>query len=161
LRQTIPTWDNFFKTGDEEERASGWIRLEVLAEPLVEKYAWAVPSERALSVLSSFSPLIEIGAGKGYWAHLLSQRGVDIVAFDKFAKKLKNKWFDVEVGGPKVLQRDEFKGRALFLCYPDETADVAMQCLERYSGEYVLHVGELVGTGTWSGAPQVRTALQS
>lgn len=97
LKDTIPEWDTFFgdkvdleKTDNCEKdeaasvRACNWVRLEVLGEPLCKKYAWAIPDERALQILASFSPLIEIGAGRGYWARLLRDQGVNILAFDKY-----------------------------------------------------------------------------
>lgn len=48
---------------DEGVRIPQMIRVEVLGQPLSEKYAWAIPNEAALQVLSHFSPLIEIGCG--------------------------------------------------------------------------------------------------
>jgi hypothetical protein len=82
LRKTIPEWSTFFET-DAETMRMNWVRLEVLAQPMFDKYAWAIPNERALHILTSFSPLIEIGAGKGYWAALLRLVEVDILAYDK------------------------------------------------------------------------------
>ena len=97
LKATIPEWESFFgneiysETKDSDDsnqaarvRACNWVRLEVLGEPLCKKYAWAIPDERALHILARFSPLIELGAGRGYWARLLRDRGVDIIAFDKY-----------------------------------------------------------------------------
>jgi hypothetical protein len=46
-------------------------------------YAFAAPNERALEALAALGPLIEVGCGLGYWAHLLRQRGVDIIATDE------------------------------------------------------------------------------
>lgn len=45
----------------------------------------------------------------------------------------------------------KYKGtRALFLCYPDEQEALAIECLERFTGEIIIHVGELMLTGTYS-----------
>ncbi|KAJ1391800.1 hypothetical protein B484DRAFT_284306 [Ochromonadaceae sp. CCMP2298] len=114
LRKTIPEWNTFFET-DAETMRMNWVRLEVLAQPLFDKYAWAIPNERALRILTSFSPLIEIGAGKGYWAALLRLVEVDILAYDK--KVAVDCWTEVLKGGPKMLQQPEAEGRTLFLCY--------------------------------------------
>mmetsp|Transcript_7858 Transcript_7858/g.19988 ORF Transcript_7858/g.19988 Transcript_7858/m.19988 type:complete len:164 (-) Transcript_7858:188-679(-) len=46
------------------------------------KYAWAIPDQRAIRIIANFSPLVEIGAGKGYWAMLLRQAGADVLALD-------------------------------------------------------------------------------
>lgn len=46
------------------------------------KYAFAVPNERALQVIAYYSPVVEVGAGTGYWAGLLRKRGVEVIAVD-------------------------------------------------------------------------------
>jgi hypothetical protein len=56
-------------------------------------------------------------------------------------------WMDVLKGTPKDLRKHT--DRTLFLCYPDDFEDssesMALQALHNYSGEYVIHVGELFG----------------
>lgn len=84
MKRKIPHWDTFFSNKAEEKRPEYWETLDGLGQDLCEKYAWAIPDERALTILKSFSPLIEIGSGKGYWAKLLQNRGVDIIGFDKY-----------------------------------------------------------------------------
>ncbi|RYG66355.1 hypothetical protein EON64_09970 [archaeon] len=88
LRKTIPTWDRFFRRDEEEERSVGWVRLEVLGQPMVDKYAWAIPDERSLRIIAHFSPLIEVSyciysiVCNGYnliAAHLLITHHWDIV----------------------------------------------------------------------------------
>lgn len=51
---------------------------------LVRRYAYGVPTTAALDAIAEVSPggVIEIGAGTGYWARLLHERGVDVVAYD-------------------------------------------------------------------------------
>ena len=45
--------------------------------------AYAVPSDAGLAALANLGlPLIECGAGTGYWASLLRRRGVTVAAFD-------------------------------------------------------------------------------
>lgn len=51
-------------------------------QELAQKYAWAVPNEAALDTLLDLAPIVEIGAGTGYWAALLRSRGIVIDAFD-------------------------------------------------------------------------------
>lgn len=54
----------FDPTLADERRAELFNYLNLEA---AEKYAWCVPDERALKVLAHFAPIVEIGAGKGYW----------------------------------------------------------------------------------------------
>lgn len=49
---------------------------------LAALFAWAIPDEGALAVLARHAPLLECGAGTGYWAALLRARGADVLASD-------------------------------------------------------------------------------
>lgn len=46
-------------------------------------YSYAVPTRAAISVLARYKPLVEMGAGLGFWTSLLRNCGVDILAYDK------------------------------------------------------------------------------
>eukprot|EP01031_Cornospumella_fuschlensis_P026712 gene26712-32279_t len=152
LSLKYPEWSRYFDSTGEYERFSK-VRQQIEEETaaLVEKYAWAIPDDRSLKVIAHFSPIIEIGCGKGYWARLLKDMGVDVVAYDKFLPPSDQRWTDVRQGGPEVLKK--ITDRTLLLCYPDEAESIAAVCLDNYAGEYVIHVGELHSTGTAAGAP--------
>src|ERR1700716_2265029 len=90
----------------------------------VRRYAFAVPTDAALATLARYAPIVELGAGTGYWAYLLRRRGVDIVAYDlpppdrtpspnRFRSLV---WTDVEQGDVDTLAAHT--DRALFLCWP-------------------------------------------
>jgi hypothetical protein len=90
-------------------------------------FAWAVPNHAALQSLLSLGPLVELGAGTGYWAWLLTRMGADVVAYDvhdshegqgyRFRHTL------VRDGGVEMLQSSG--QRALLLCWPDIVGDDA------------------------------------
>jgi hypothetical protein len=89
----------------------------------------------------------------------LREKGVDIVAFDKTVSK--DAWTSVLEGGAEKLSDEKIaKGKSLFLCYPDEEEPLALECLENFQGDFVIHVGELISTGQLSGpqAPWGRTS---
>mmetsp|Transcript_25627 Transcript_25627/g.33553 ORF Transcript_25627/g.33553 Transcript_25627/m.33553 type:complete len:336 (+) Transcript_25627:48-1055(+) len=72
-------------------------------------------------------------------------------------------WTEVEPGGPEMLLKESNKGRNLFLCYPDDYEDseesLALNCLKKFTGDYVIHVGELFGqTLSCRQAPWGRTS---
>jgi protein-L-isoaspartate O-methyltransferase len=48
----------------------------------VHVYAYAPPNTAALEALLARSPLLELGAGTGYWARLLRGAGADVLALD-------------------------------------------------------------------------------
>ncbi|XXQ32702.1 Methyltransferase domain-containing protein [Plasmodiophora brassicae] len=102
--------------------------------------AHAVPSRQAVFVIAQFSPVIEIGAGTGYWARLIRQRtGADIVAFDRVARPP-----DVLACDDLAAVLQEHTGRTLFLCWPD-LSDMGSVALQAYTGDIVLYIGESFG----------------
>eukprot|EP00897_Mesotaenium_endlicherianum_P009382 jgi/Mesen1/8472/ME000478S07970 len=77
---------------EEEEEGEGRAALDPLlllyiqlnVAPLRRIYSWAVPTGEAIDAIVKSAPggVLEIGAGTGYWAHLLRQRGVQVAAYD-------------------------------------------------------------------------------
>lgn len=52
-------------------------------DPACHLMAYAIPSNEALNALADLKmPLVECGAGTGYWASLLREHGVEITAYD-------------------------------------------------------------------------------
>src|SRR4249920_2768731 len=56
--------------------------LDERRRELASLFSWAIPTEPALAVLAAHAPLVECGAGMGYWTALLRARGVDALAYD-------------------------------------------------------------------------------
>jgi hypothetical protein len=115
---------------------------------LAQRYAYVCPSDSTLEMLAGIGPLIEIGAGTGYWAHRLRSIGVDIVAFDQAPVdgERANRyhpparpWTHVEQGDQTVLSRHA--DRALFLCWPPLFSSLG-DCLTYYCGETVAYIGD-------------------
>jgi hypothetical protein len=120
----------------------------------VQRYAFAVPTSEALETISRYAPIVELGAGTGYWAWLLRQRGVDCLAYDLAPPdQVANPhafrpltWTTVEPGSVEVLQKHS--GRALFLCWPPYRDPFAAQALTAYAGSTFIHIGEPRGGHT-------------
>jgi hypothetical protein len=117
---------------------------------MARKYAWAIPSDEAIQKLVSLSPVVEVGAGTGYWASLVSEAGCYIRAFDSAPPKFgTNKYnhtepcFRVERGQANVTSR--FTHRTLFLCWPPYDTGMATEAIRAYKGKTVVFVGESQG----------------
>jgi hypothetical protein len=54
----------------------------LITRPIQLGVGFAVPNEAALQRIQDLGPIVQVGAGAGYWAALLQQRGVDVVAHD-------------------------------------------------------------------------------
>jgi len=119
---------------------------------LVQRFSWAVPSDDALDVIARYAPIVEMGAGSGYWTHLMRERGIDVIAYDRepphdenyFARHL---WTEIRPGAPAVLAGHA--DRSLFLCWPPNNSAMGTNCLKRWHGKHVIHVGEWrISTGS-------------
>jgi hypothetical protein len=122
-----------------------------LRQALVAKYAWAIPSQAAVELLVRCSPLVEMGAGTGYWAWLIRQAGGDVLAFDRYPPPDRRnrwhagerQWTEVQPGGARRLVHH--RDRTLFLCWPPDDEPMAMDSLRSYGGSRVVYVGEPAG----------------
>eukprot|EP00854_Cymbomonas_tetramitiformis_P002960 gene2960-3775_t len=56
----------------------------IMVAPARRLFSWAVPSTEAIHCIHEAAPggVVEIGAGTGYWAHLLRLHGTAIAAYD-------------------------------------------------------------------------------
>jgi hypothetical protein len=115
---------------------------------LAQQYAYVFPSDSALEMLAGLGPLIELGAGTGYWALRLRSIGVDIVAFDQapLDGERTNRyhsrtqlWTHVEQGDQTVLSGHA--DRCLFLCWPPLFSSLG-DCLTYYCGNTVAYIGD-------------------
>ena len=115
---------------------------------LAQRYSYVLPDDRALAALAGLGPLVEVGAGTGYWASRLRARGVDIVAIDQAppdGERLNRyhartvTWTEVIAGEQTMLTR--YSDRALFLCWPPLFSSLG-ECLAYYTGNVVAVVGD-------------------
>jgi hypothetical protein len=117
-------------------------------------FAWAIPDAGALAVLAARGPLVEAGAGTGYWAALLRARGVDVLASDarppgtdtgtagnEFHDTGHRPWTDVRQASAVAAVRAS-PGRTLFLCWPPLDDDGASYAaLRAYRGDVLAYAG--------------------
>lgn len=115
---------------------------------LAQRYSYVLPDERTLSTLAGLGPLVEVGAGTGYWAFRLRARGVDVVAIDEAPPDGERtnryhartaSWSEVIAGDHTMLTR--YPDRALFLCWPPLFSRLG-ECLTYYGGGVVALVGD-------------------
>lgn len=127
-----------------------WNTHRDVRDSLVARYAWAIPNDNAIQLLAGMGPIIEMGAGNGYWASLIVGAGVKIEPYDAkpgqhhFAATPRAVWYPVIDGGPDqitVRHRDH----VLLLVWPPYGGELACDALTRYlevGGNTVVFVGE-------------------
>jgi len=116
---------------------------------LVKKYAWAIPDNAAIEAIKSLGKaILEIGAGSGYWARVLSEAGISVTCFDALTGQYSftENWFEVNKGSIEQIKGNSDK--ALMLCWPnyDEpfAYDAAIEYMEQ-GGNTLIYIGESQG----------------
>lgn len=111
----------------------------------IHNYSFAIPNEPSLDLIAKFGPIIEIGAGTGYWAYLLANRGVDIIAIDNNNEKGNvAKYFSsmiIDDGEKYLKNHNGCYDRSLFICWPRYIKDF----IDSYLGTTVIWIGEVEG----------------
>ncbi|WP_084477235.1 hypothetical protein [Actinokineospora enzanensis] len=127
-------------------------------------FAYAIPSPETIEWIAAFCagrPMIELGAGRGYWAAQITRAGVSVQAYDSSPPdKEDNSSFSPatgqietwhHVGNIEEFDRDVASrpGYVLLLCWPPgwgaPMASEALAAFERAGGERLIFVGQHKG----------------
>lgn len=121
-------------------------------------YSYAIPTRKALNLIKKYSPIVEMGAGTGYWMKLLRNENVDIIGFDlvpasvsgtqnEFHANTKPFVEDIRISTTNIICK--YSERTLLICFPPPDDDMAKEYLANYKGDTFIHIGEWGGfTGT-------------
>jgi hypothetical protein len=114
---------------------------------LVRKYSWSIPNEEAILEIIKYSPIIECGAGTGYWASLIANMGGNIVAYDAYPIHLgankyghTNQYYEVREGSNEKLC--EYINHTLMLSWCPYDNDMGYDHISSYSGRSLILIGE-------------------
>ncbi|MFI6779065.1 hypothetical protein [Nocardia sp. NPDC050412] len=148
-------------------REKGSVRLGFAQTILQAAYACAIPSPETIEWLTQFADgrkVVELGAGRGYWAAQMTKVGVDVDAYDSEPpNKTENVSFSGAAGQSDVWHAvgdlAEFAARpsggpndVLFLCWPpgwgNTMASDALAAFEAKGGERLVYIGEPKGGKT-------------
>ena len=129
-------------------------------------FGWAVPTKEALDAISHFAEnrrVIEVGAGTGLWAYLLSASGVSITSTDDYSwvqtEELRTdrsppSGFAVEAGKFYPVERMEAETavlshedhEVLMICWPPPRKAMAFDATRLFTGDRLIFIGELSDT---------------
>lgn len=136
---------------EHDERRDLRFAARCTRQEVVCQYAFSVPTDEALDAIATVGPVVEIGAGTGYWAALLRARGVDVLAYDLAPPgDPKNHWYANARPFAPVLHGDHRDAarhpyRALMLSWPPYGSSFAYRALRAYEeagGRHLVYIGE-------------------
>jgi hypothetical protein len=132
------------------------VALSEYRPELIAKYAFSIPAIEILEIIAGYSPLVEVGAGNGYWAMCLTEVGAEIGAFDLQPPDdnspyewhdanywFGDTWFTVGEGDESVAAL--YPERSLFLSWPMPESPMAYNTLKYYreaGGHTVIYIGD-------------------
>jgi hypothetical protein len=114
-------------------------------EKLTRIFGFAIPTMEVLHRIKSFSPILEVGAGTGYWSYELRELGTEVIATDLNVKekryRFNNQWTDIEEMDA-VTAIKKYPNHTLLMVWPCYDKDWAAQALKTYQGNTMIYVGE-------------------
>lgn len=122
----------------------------------VTEYSFTIPYYDILAKVASYSPIVEIGAGSGYWARCLSRIGAHVTAYDSVPPGEQSPW-EWYRGNPwfddswySILAGDESAAAhhpesTLFMAWPVPMNPMAYNALLNYKnagGKTIIYMGD-------------------
>jgi hypothetical protein len=115
---------------------------------LAQRFSYVLPEPHLVEVVKRYSPLVELGAGTGYWTYLLTSIGADVIAFDhapldgmrpnRYHPHVRP-WAQVNDGDVSVLA--QYSSRSLFMCWPPLYSGL-WEALRFYKGLHIVYIGD-------------------
>lgn len=151
---------------------AGGTRLGYAQTVLQQMYAYAVPSPETIEWVRDAvgqHRLIEVGAGRGYWAARLASVGVSVAAFDSHPPDIKSNvsfpgvgtkipstWYEVKHAATLLEASPDNSNTVLLLCWPpgweNAMASDALSQFEESGGQRLVYIGEPLGGKTGNSA---------
>jgi hypothetical protein len=144
-------------------------RIPIPAEPAIMRrgagrdlgiglFGFAVPTAKTISGIRRYGPVVEVGAGTGYWSYLLRRAGADVVVTDKstienteyhwniaYTQQFSRSWVsDLIVMDASEAAR-KYCDRSLLMvwpCYNKPWGHNALKAYYKAGGQTFIYVGE-------------------
>jgi hypothetical protein len=130
-------------------------------EKFINRYGFAVLTRAAIEAMRPYAPLLEIGAGSGYWTYELRKYGVDCIATDTMngqygffeengevtSRRWTHHYTHIEILNSVEAVR-KYPNRNILTVWPDYDASWAADALDIFTGQVVIYMGEGYGNAT-------------
>ena len=134
-------------------QAESWLRRQdwpedhrdaLIRDRFTQTFGFAVLTHEEIRLIQGYGPILEIGAGTGYWAMELSHAGTSIIAtgpgYSREYFRDSPRWTEVL----PLEARDaiwQHPGRNLLMCWP-HTAGWTWEAARTFQGKHLIYVGE-------------------
>jgi hypothetical protein len=122
---------------------------------IARHYSFAVPNPEVLSLVARYSPLIDVGAGNGYWAKRLEMIGADVIAVEPNPHVANPVFPTICVDYTEVSHYPE---RTLLMVWPTKNHSWGAEAIRLYTGSTVAYIGDPHYAVT--GTPMIRQRLE-
>lgn len=124
-----------------------------LRHEFIAKYGFAIINDETIELLKGYQPILEVGAGSGYWSYELQKAGVEVIATDSFTGKYSHRkpvmrgehWKHHYTEVEKITAKRailKYPNRNLLTVWPDYVTPWTGAMLRFYKGKYLIYVGE-------------------
>lgn len=130
-------------------------KLLFMRNDFVTEYSFTIPYYEILNKIAAYSPIVEIGAGSGYWARCITELGGDVIAYDsappgehapwewyKGNSWFDDSWYNIIQGDESVISAHH--DRTLFMAWPMPMSSMAYNTLVNYKnggGKKIIYIG--------------------
>jgi SAM-dependent methyltransferase len=130
-----------------------WERISrqgMVRERYIERFGFAIITPKVIRLLKPYAPILEVGAGSGYWAYELRRAGIKVTATDpgRGMYGLRNGMAHWKKPWTRIFRLDgcaairKYRRPTLLMVWPDYKATWPNQCLTAFRGSTVIYVGE-------------------
>ena len=127
---------------------------------VLRRFPEYVPTDDAINTLVKYSPLLEVGAGDGYWAHIVNENGGDCIPTDLNPEpidadeypvthrpysgedsEVRTLWADVQEYDA-VDAIEAYPDRSVVMCHPSGATRWAERVLNAIDNQPFIYIGE-------------------
>lgn len=128
-------------------RAISLFDAGMFREVVIKTYGFSIPCVEAVQMIAALSPLVEVGAGSGYWSKLLKAAGADIIATDLGKQSGYSKaWLEMAAHVEKMSASDavlRWPERNVFVSWPSyDEAWAGEMAAKMQPGRMLVYIGE-------------------
>lgn len=155
VRDHTYTWDGGAPQVGAPTDDPDWWKAAGSRRDLASRYAWTITAPATVAFVAHHAgpALVDPMAGTGWWAHLLTQAGVDVAASDlnpaghpdNIWHRHGSLWHPVAATDGADAVRENGAGRTLLLSWPPYDTPDGANILTAYTGDRVIYIGEPAG----------------